>query len=241
MATVQDRITNRKKAMLRWADQVNNEVCLLRYNKALLIFQKEVLEYIANKYQTQSVTLNIVAWQNEYNLPTGISGNADFYSVAQLRVASDVKNWYPVYRVCDPINIGDYNIDPKEGKSIWEPMIVRRISARNPRYTFINKTQIKIFPTPKKNVTAGLHLTFNYIQRVVELSTNEASLCLPRYFLDVVDDYLSYRLIEAENPELAGMYYQTFITTLHNNIYWLNRDQRVVEEEFADLRYFYHN
>lgn len=61
-------------------------------------------------------------------------------------------------------------------------------------------------------------------------------LGLPRYFLDVIDDYMSYRLIEAENPELAGSYYQTFINTLHNNIYGLNRDQRPVEEEFANLR-----
>lgn len=66
-------------------------------------------------------------------------------------------------------------------------------------------------------------------------------LGLPRYFLDVIDDYLSYRLIEAENPELAAMYYQTFEKTLHDNIYGLNRDQRPVEEEFANLRSLYHN
>lgn len=84
-------------------------------------------------------------------------------------------------------------------------------------------------------------MNFNYINKPVEASTDEEKLGLPRYFLDVIDDYMSYRLFQAENPELAGSYYQTFINTLHNNIYGLNRDQRPVEEEFATLRSLYHN
>jgi hypothetical protein len=35
------------------------------------------------------------------------------------------------------------------------------------------------------------------------------------------------------------MYYQEFKETLHNNIYGLSRDQRPIEEERADLSYFY--
>lgn len=122
-------------------------------------------------------------------------------------------------------------------------MIWGRISKRNPRYTFVNtydnskiQTHIKIYPTPDKAITAGISLSFNYINRKVSLTTDEDMLGLPWYFLDVIDDYLSYRLIEVEDPELAGNYYQTFITTLHNNIYGLNRDQRPVTEEFPDLR-----
>jgi hypothetical protein len=42
-----------------------------------------------------------------------------------------------------------------------------------------------------------------------------------------------------ENPELAEPYLVTFQTTLHDNIYWLNRDQRYSEENFANLSYFY--
>lgn len=59
--------------------------------------------------------------------------------------------------------------------------------------------------------------------------------------MDAIEDYMSYRLFQAENPELAGTYYQQFINTVHNNIYGLNRDQRAVEEEFANLRSLYHN
>lgn len=94
------------------------------------------------------------------------------------------------------------------------------------------ESKIRIYPTPTEDVTNGLNMTFNYIAEPVTLSTSEEKLLLPRYFLDVIDDYLSYRLIKAENIELAGQYYQEFITTLHNNIYGLNRDQRPVEEEF---------
>ena len=106
---------------------------------------------------------------------------------------------------------------------------------------FTGKNEIRIFPKPDQNVTAWLNLTFNYISKDVALNTNEESLGLPTYFLDAVEDYLSYRLIQAENPELAMTYYQRFIDTLHDNIYGLNRDQRPVEEEFADLRWLYIN
>lgn len=85
-------------------------------------------------------------------------------------------------------------------------------------------------------------MNFNYINRpVTNTATDEDKLGLPRYFLDAVEDYMSYRLIMVENPELAGTYYQNFINTLHNNIYGLNKDQRPVEEDFANLRPLYHN
>lgn len=105
------------------------------------------------------------------------------------------------------------------------------------------QTHIRIFPTPDKTINpGGISLNFNYINKpITDPTLSEDMLGLPRYFLDVIDDYLSYRLIEAENPELAGIYYQTFIKTLHDNIYGLNRDQRPVEEEFANLRSLYHN
>lgn len=61
MATVQSRIDNWRKSMLRGAPQVNNEVALLWYNKGLQIFQKELLEYVANQGQTTSVNLNTEA------------------------------------------------------------------------------------------------------------------------------------------------------------------------------------
>lgn len=149
--------------------------------------------------------------------------------------------------MCNHIDLADYNITPK-GKSYGEPLIWRRITKLSPRYTFVNKfendkvqTHIRIFPTPDVSITGGISLNFNYINKTVGAETEEATLGLPWYFLDVIDDYMSYRLFQAENPELAGTYYEQFIQTLHNNIYGLNRDQRPVEEEFATLRSLYHN
>ena len=104
------------------------------------------------------------------------------------------------------------------------------------------ETHIRIFPTPDKTVTGAISLNFNYINKpITDPTTDENMLGLPRYFLDAIEDYMSYRLIEAENPELAANYYSTFTQTLHNNIYGLNRDQRPVEEEFANLRALSHN
>lgn len=59
--------------------------------------------------------------------------------------------------------------------------------------------------------------------------------------MDAIEDYMTYKLMDIENPEIAMTYFQLFKETLHNNIYWLNRDQRPVEEELADLSYYSHN
>lgn len=144
--------------------------------------------------------------------------------------------------------MADYNISP-DGKSVGDPMIRRRISKLTPRYTFLNKfeggkvqTHIRIFPTPDKTITAGISLNFNYINKKIENSSvDESMLGLPRYFLDAIEDYMTYRLIDIENPEMAITYLANFKETLHNNIYGLNRDQKPVEEEFADLSYYSHN
>lgn len=246
MATVQSRINTWRQWELRGASQVNENVALIRYNKGLKIFQKYLLEYVANQLQIQTVTQNISAGTDTYTLPTAVSVGtwvtADFYSIAQLRIAfKKDKNGYPIYKVCEPINIADYNIHPKTGKSVGQPFIWSRISKHHPRYMFTGKNTIRIFPTPTEGITAWLNLTFNYITKDVTLNTNEDSLGVPTYFLDAVEDYLSYRLINAENPELAMTYLQRFNETLHDNIYGLNRDQRPVEEEFADLRWLYIN
>ena len=74
----------------------------------------------------------------------------------------------------------------------------------------------------------------------VTMNSNIDNLNLPRYFLDAIDDYITFRLYQAENPEMAQWYYQQFENTLHDNIYWLNKDKRPIDEWFADLRYFYH-
>ena len=49
---------------LRWASQVNEEVALLWYNKGFQIFQKQLLEYVANNFQTQTLFANIVKDQD---------------------------------------------------------------------------------------------------------------------------------------------------------------------------------
>lgn len=244
MATVEARIDAWRTGEIRWAAQVNKNVALNWYNRWLRIFQKNLLEYVANQLQVKTVTQDISSGTDEYELPFNTSINwlsADFYSIAQLRVAYKTdKNGYPVYKVCEPINIADYNITPK-GHSVGEPYIWKRISKYHPRYTFTSKNKIRIFPKPDANVTAGLNLTFNYITKSVGLITDEDNLGLPTYFLDAVEDYLTYRLINAENPDLAMVHYQRFIDTIHDNIYGLNRDQRPVEEEPEDLRWLYIN
>ena len=61
------------------------------------------------------------------------------------------KHWHPLYRVCQPIDFGEYNIQPLKNypatgdveiqgwQQIWGPEIWKKISMVNPRYVFINK------------------------------------------------------------------------------------------------------
>lgn len=240
MATVKARIDNWALEEIRWNSQINYDVLVAWYNKGLQIFQKAVLEYVSWMQNVANAVQNIVAWQSEYSLPLGVASTPDFYSIIQLRVAYKEKNWTPLYRVCKQINPSDYNIKPTNGKQIWEPIIWKRISKTNPRFTFVDKNHIRIYPTPDQNVEYWLALSYNYIEQPVTDQTEESSLNLPRYFFDAIEDYMTFRLYQAENPEMAQWYYKQFENTLHDNIYWLNKDKRPIDENFADTTYFSH-
>ena len=256
MATIQNMYSNWCLEELRWDTQVNQQVWLAWFKKGLLIFQKMILEYVSGQQNTSSVIQNIVKDQATYSLPLGESWKPDFYSIIQLRVAyATDKNWNPMYRVCKPINLSDYNIRPTNNTydendklvAQWRrqkgsPFVWGRISRRFPRYTFVDKDTIKIYPTPTENIDNGIFLNYNYIEDIdsISMNTNISNLNLPRYFFDAIEDYITFRLYQAENPEQAQWYYQQFDNTLKDNIYWLNKDKRPVEEWFANTTYFSH-
>lgn len=241
MAKVIDRINNWRLSELRWASQVNEDVLVAWYNKWLQIFQKELLEYVANTFHVNTVTADITKDKVLYDFPFWVSNVKDFYSIVQLRVAyKKDKDWNPIYVRCEPISLTDYNTDTKTGKQHWRPYIYGKISMAKPRYSFVGSDQFRLYPTPTENISNWIILDFNYFVQPVSKNTEESTLDLPWYFLDVIDDYLSFRLYQAENPEMAQTYYQQFLKTLQDNIYWLNRDKRPIEEWFANLSYFDH-
>lgn len=233
-----------------------------------------ILEYVSGKQSTSVIYRNIEKDVDQYRLPEFDWEDhiEDFYSIVQLRVAyHQDKYWNPLYRVCKPMDFGDYNIRPARNTRVedenwverlkqrgwsqkWGPYVWGRISEINPRYIFVPKFEdwvyhadIKIFPTPTMDVDMGLTLTYNFVQQPVEyndaFSTNSvdlATLNLPWYFLDAIEDYITFRLYQAENPEMAQWYYSQFESTLHDNIYGLNKDKRPVDEGFANTSYFSH-
>ena len=237
----------------------------------MLIFQKMMLEYVSGKQSTSVVFDDISKDEDQYRLPEfdWEAHVEDFYSIVQLRVAyHNDKKWNPIYRVCKPIDFGDYNIKPLKNvynEDTWKleqqggrqsgwPAIWNRISEVNPRYIFVPKYEdwtyhndIKIFPTPTEDIENGLTLTYNFVQWPIDYSDafwDESVelwvLNLPWYFFDAIEDYITFRLYQAENPEMAQWYYQQFDNTLHDNIYWLNKDKRPVEEDFANTTFFSH-
>lgn len=141
-----------------------------------------------------------------------------------------------------------YKLVERWGTQRGKPYIWEWVSEFNPRYIFVPTVDrngkytnsIKIFPTPLKDVERGLTLTYNFIPQPVGATTDEAKLNLPWYFFDAIEDYITFRLYQAENPEMAQWYYQQFDNTLKDNIYWLNKDKRPVEEWLANTTYFSH-
>lgn len=261
MVTIAERINQWRTGEIRWTSQTNDKVLTRWFNKGFHIFQKYLLEYASWLSSTSVRFRDIVRGEDEYEFPLWLENVEDFYSIIQLRVAYKTdKYWNPLYRVCKPINFGDYNLNPLKNttvdwkiklqgwRQIWEPIVWNKVSMVSPRYIFVGKNKIKIFPTPMENVTRWLTLAYNFIERPLtedqifgNSPVTEADLNLPWYFLDAIDDYLSYQLYMKENPEIAEPYFQSFLTTLHDNIYWFNRDQRKIEEEMMNTYYFSHN
>lgn len=206
------------------------------------------MEYVSWKQNVANIVKDITAWNSEYTLPLGVLNAPDFYSIIQLRVAYKAdKSWMPLYRVCKLINLTDYNIKPTNWRQIWEPIIWNRVSKLNPRFTFVDKNTIKIYPTPDENVDNWLALSYNYVNKLLtyeqafwDEAIDISTLNIPRYFFDAIEDYITFRLYQAENPEMATYYKQQFEETLHDNIYWLNKDKRPVEENQANTSYFSH-
>lgn len=241
MATVKDRLDSWAIDNVRWDSQVNYDVLLSWYNKGLQIFQKHLLEFVANSLHTTHIDITLTANQDVYDFPFSLSNLKDFYSIVQLRVAyRKDKNGNPIYRVCRALSLTDYNIT-KDWYQKWAPRVWGRISKLNPRYSFVGSDKFRIYPTPDETITQWISLDFNYfLPKITNAQTDESELDLPWYFLDAIDDYMTYRLYQVENPELAAMHLQNFQNTLNDNIYGLNRDKRPVEEWFADTRYFSH-
>lgn len=256
MATIQNMYNNWCLEELRWDTQVNKDVWLAWYKKWMLIFQKMIMEYCSGLQNTSHVFQDIAKDQDEYILPLWEAWKPDFYSIIQLRVAyHNDKLGNPLYRICKPMNFGDYNMRPmlnqyddngklvqQWGHQVWWPYVWGAVSETNPRYVFIDKNHIKIFPTPTEDIDNGLTLTYNFLDNIdgVTMNTDISTLNLPWYFFDAIEDYITFRLYQAENPEQAQWYYQQFENTLHDNIYWLNKDKRPIEEWLANTSYFSH-
>ena len=263
MTKISERLEDWRIENVRGSSQVNKEVMVRWFNKWLHEFQSKLLEFVSWKNNTAHRFKDIEKNKDEYELPltdSDVETNVqDFYSIIQLRVAYDIdKNWNPIYRICYPIDFGDYNFSPlKNTPQTWTlkarggtvkqwPNVWWKVSDLYPRYTFISKNKIKIFPTPIKDISNWLTLAYNYMQKpltyeqIYDDDIEESDLCLPRYFIDAVEDYMTYKLYLTENPELAQFHLQQFEKALDDNIYWANKDKRAVIEWMADTRYFSH-
>lgn len=112
-----------------------------------------------------------------------------------------------------------------------------------PRYEFLGKDQIVIFPTPTVSLNQTgkewIKLRYNYREEDIQSSTKEKNLQIPFYLLDTLDMYLDYRLKRHETSrENAQIEYELWNKEIENALGMLNnRDSRPVREEFMDTRF----
>jgi hypothetical protein len=100
-----------------------------------------------------------------------------------------------------------------------------------PRYRFDGKDGIVLFPTPKKSVTSGMYLHYNFIKIDIPITTNDTELDVPRYFLDCIDLYMDFRQAQVRKMENAQYYYQQFVKNFQDTIGDINsRDSRPVQQ-----------
>ena len=233
--TMSMRFEEWRTSRTRWPKQVSDDLGAIWMKEWYNELKKKLISIWRNNLFSDQIWINTVAGQNVYTLPMGTTdtrptgGYKDFVSVIQMEVAYrlDPRTNLPVYHVCEQVMAEEFS-DKK-----WS-----RQSPRKPRFEFLWKNQIVIFPTPKLWITNGIKLRYNYWEEDISGTTKEADINLPYYLIDTLDYYLDFRLKRHETDRAnAQVEYEMWGKEILIALGMLNtRDSRPVKEVFLDTR-----
>ena len=201
--------------------------------------KKKLISIWRNNLFSDQIWIKTTAWQNVYTVPLGTTdtrpanGLKDFVSVIQLEVAYrlDSRTNMPVYHVCEQVMAEEFSDERWEKQ--WKG---------KPRYEFLGKNQIVIFPTPTVSLNQTgkewIKLRYNYWEEDIDANTLESDINMPFYLLDTLDFYLDYRLKRHETDKAnAQIEYQEWLNEIQVALGMINtRDSRPVKEVFLDTR-----
>lgn len=234
--TMRDRFREWRTSRTRSEKQITDELGMIWMKEWYNELKKKLISIGRNNLFSDQIGLNIHAYQSTYTLPMWTTdtrptgGYKDFVSVIQMEVAyrKDSRTNQPVYHVCREVMAEEFS-DKKRSRQ----------SKCKPRYEFLGKNQIVIFPTPTENIANGIKLRYNYWEQEITWSTKEKDINLPFYLIETMDMYLDYRLKWHETSrEQAQIEYDLWGKEIENALWMINnRDSRPVIEQFLDTRF----
>lgn len=234
--TMWNRFNEWRTSRTRWPKQITDDLGTLWMKEGYNELKKKLISIWRNNLFSDQIGISTVAWQNVYTLPLGttdtrpVNGMKDFVSVIQMEVAYrvDSRTNLPVYHVCEQVMAEEFS----DRKRARQPQY-------KPRFEFLGKNQIVIFPTPKIAITDGIKIRYNYWEEDIDINTKESDINLPFYLIDTLDYYLDFRLKRHETDRAsAQIEYEMWEKEILTALGMLNtRDSRPVKEIFLDTRF----
>jgi hypothetical protein len=174
MKTVQDYIKEAYKDCYINEKQVPFTDWLIWFNRAIHDIERKLVQYIKTNFFVNKIQQNTVAWTYIYNLPTWTSDWPTDPLIEQFRNVLQVwvkyQSDWDFYRAVPMWPTMNY----KHPETLWkdQPTI-------NPLFEFVDN-QVRIYPTPLKNVAWWLQIDFQVMKKDYKLTDNENDIPFPR-------------------------------------------------------------
>lgn len=186
---VQDHIEQRLFDNAKDVGDLTPTNALPRFNRYMHKVEDKVAQFVMEDFFDEWISMNLIAHQNEYDLPVWDSDNPWIPWIPEvnklLEVSIKYKDWTWSWKKATLMNQSLLN-HPLEWYKTNQP-------ASTPLFRFDNK-KIRIYPEPTENVTDWLIIRYARTNVDVELSTEESDLSLPRKYIPVILDGMSYQL-----------------------------------------------
>jgi len=174
---------------VNWWD-ITPAKALVRFNRYLHKLENEIAIFLMENSYDDWIKINLVDWQKDYNLPTWDSSWPTIPWISEFKklLECSVNYDWPTSKWYKAIELPDGSLpNPIERYSTEN-------STKSPMFKFLWKNTLTIYPTPKKSVTDWLKLRYSKTDYDVELATLETALSIPRQYIPVILDGMSYQL-----------------------------------------------
>lgn len=194
----------------RNAWDIDASLVLNWFNKYYHEIENEIATFIMDWYFDSELTFNLIANQDTYALPLWNSGGPattwvpEFYKMLEVSIKYKDDKKYLLAREYPEWDL----ILPEDAYSEIEPRLL-------PMFKLTRKS-IKIYPTPKENVTAGLKIRYAWTSPDVSASTKEDELTIPRQYIPVILDWCSWQNAMTVRDPNVMMFKQNYLE-------WVNK------------------